>query len=550
MPVEVSLDHPLRRPVGANTVVLLAAAWLVLTQNLAFARAVLGSLPPAMGLRESLFLAAIGLLLLALLAALLALFAWPRVLKPALVVVLLVAAICSYFMDSFRVVIDHSMILNMAETDVHEAADLLRTRFLLHVLLQGVLPAFLVAQANIVYGKPLAELGRRAALIAICLALIAACVGAQYKEFSLWGRAHREVRLYANPTYPLYSVWQYLRSRSAPAAKKAIEPIATDATRHAAPGARPLLVVLVIGETARAANFQLDGYARPTNPRLVAAGDVINYPDTWSCGTSTAESLPCMLSPLGRAAYSKGTATGEENILDLLKRVGVRVTWRDNNSGCKEMCIRVDTEYFPNGRDDDLCTGGECFDEVLLRRLAGYFPPAGGIGLLVLHQKGSHGPAYHERYPAEFRKFVPDCVDANVQQCSREEIANAYDNTLLYTDHVLGTLIALLRTHQEQVDSLMLYVSDHGESLGENGIYLHGLPYALAPDEQKHIPMVAWLSSHAPDALRLDRGCLERESKRRHSHDNLFHSLLGLFAVSTATYVPALDMYQACRHAP
>jgi lipid A ethanolaminephosphotransferase len=110
-----------------------------------------------------------------------------------------------------------------------------------------------------------------------------------------------------------------------------------------------------------------------------------------------------------------------------------------------------------------------------------------------MHQMGSHGPAYSQRTPAAFKKFMPECTSSHLPDCSSEQLRNAYDNTIAYTDHVLGSAISWLRQRTDY-DGALLYVADHGESLGENNLYLHGLPYSIAPDVQKHVPWVTWLS--------------------------------------------------------
>ena len=161
--------------------------------------------------------------------------------------------------------------------------------------------------------------------------------------------------------------------------------------------------------------------------------------------------------------------------------------------------------------------------------------------------KGSHGPAYFRRYPREFEFFTPACGKVDLDRCSRQEIVNAYDNTLRYTDHVLGRTIALLQRNAERFDAVMLYVSDHGESLGENGLYLHGLPYALAPREQTHVPMLLWLSEGMRRRLDISTECLAERQRRPLSHDYVFHSVLGLSNVRTALYRQDRDLFRGCR---
>lgn len=193
---------------------------------------------------------------------------------------------------------------------------------------------------------------------------------------------------------------------------------------------------------------------------------------------------------------------------------------------------------------------GECHDEILLQDLQGFVDKLDQDTVLVLHQMGSHGPDYFKRYPKEFEQFSPVCNSNALNDCSRESIINGYDNTLVYTDHVLASLIDLLRRNQGKLDSAMVYLSDHGESLGEYNLYLHGTPYLMAPDQQKHVAMLAWFSDSYQQAFALDADCLRAEREQPLSQDNLFHSMLGLLEVRTRAYNPALDMFAACRGAP
>jgi lipid A ethanolaminephosphotransferase len=310
--------------------------------------------------------------------------------------------------------------------------------------------------------------------------------------------------------------------------------IAGDARVAAVSRARPVLFVLVVGETARAQNFSLNGYWRATNPEL-AKRDVINFPTATSCGTSTEVSLPCMFSQQGRAHYDEAKIQSHESVLQVLARVGVNVIWRDNQSGCKGVCDGLRVDQF------------EAMDEVLLQGMEGIARDTKGNTLVVLHQLGSHGPAYYKRYPPEFKRFAPTCDSDDLRVCDAAAIANAYDNTILYTDHVLARLIDQLEAAQSTHDTAMLYVSDHGESLGENGLYLHGVPYAIAPDVQKRVPFLVWMSANFAADAGVDPGCMRERSRQAVSHDNLFHSLLGTFAVQTTAYDESLDVFAGCR---
>ncbi|HEU5162114.1 MAG TPA: sulfatase-like hydrolase/transferase, partial [Thermoanaerobaculia bacterium] len=307
----------------------------------------------------------------------------------------------------------------------------------------------------------------------------------------------------------------------------------------------PVLFVIVVGEKARAAEFWLDGYNRETNPDL-RQDKVINFPHVDACATSTADSLPCMFSSFAKSDFDAEKGRRYESLLDVVQHAGMRVIWRDNNSGCKHVCDGVVTQLLDKEQIAGVCQGGECFDEVLLE---GWDELAAGDDnlLVVLHQKGSHGPAYYKRYPKEFERFTPACKSEDFDQCTQEEIRNAYDNSILYTDHVLGQVIARLAASRDR-DTAMLYVSDHGESLGENGLYLHGLPMAIAPDTQKHVPMVLWMSPGFASRFEIDAEELTARASRPYSHDNLFHSVLGILDIRTRVYDPALDFTHGPGH--
>ena len=168
--------------------------------------------------------------------------------------------------------------------------------------------------------------------------------------------------------------------------------------------------------------------------------------------------------------------------------------------------------------------------------------------VIAFHLIGSHGPRYYERYPQHMRTFTPDCRRPDVENCSLEEVVNSYDNSIRYTDYVIFSLIEeVLEQHMDEVDPMLLYVSDHGESLGENGIFLHAAPYEIAPQEQIKVPLQLWLPKTTAQSLTLSKPCLIKKADRGgFSHDNLFHTVLGLMQVKTAEYRPALDITFSC----
>ncbi len=460
--------------------------------------------------------------------------------KPLLILLLLTTAMAVYFMSQYKVYLDRDMMRNLLETDVKEASELFQLQMLPYFLGLGLLPSLALLRLRITV-RPWRQTARwRATCLLLALALTVGSALATMHHLIPLVRENGELRHLITPANFIVSLTRVLgeETHEAIGKKKAI---ATDATRPAAPADQlPRAFVLVVGETVRAANWGLDGYQRQTTPEL-AARDVINFSDVTSCGTDTATSLPCMFSAIGRANYNQKEIRGSQSVLHVLDRVGVSVLWRDNQSGCKGVCDELALDTFAEKDHASLCANGRCYDEVLLSDLREKIEAAPGDILIVLHMLGNHGPAYFERYPAEYRRWTPTCDHTHLAECSREAVVNTYDNAILYTDHVLAMTIDLLAEVQNHATG-MAYISDHGESLGENNLYLHGFPYALAGDEQKKVPLVMWFSEALVDSLQLDQDRLRATANKPVSHDNLFHTLLGLFDVRTSLYAPQLDL--------
>ena len=504
-----------------------------------------------------LFIVALAGMVTAATGALLSLLAWPRLIKGVLVVLLLSTGALAYFIGSYGIVFDPTMVVNMAQTDVRETRDLLSWRLLASIALLGALPAWWLLRRPAAPKQALAKrLGGNAAAFALGILAMVLLALSVFADLSSTMRNYKTIRYMVTPLNAVYSISSAaLRRQAAPSGPPAV--IGADARLlPRADGTKPPLLLLVVGETARGMNFSLNGYARPTNPEL-AKLPVLSLRQVTSCGTSTAASLPCMFSPLGRNAF--GDVKGaQENLLDVLQRAGLAVLWLDNQSGCKGLCDRVPNSFtakLPEGAaplPPGLCDGEECFDESLLheldKRIAALDPERVKRGLvLVMHQMGSHGPAYFKRSPPDLKPFQPECRSNALQQCPREQVVNGYDNTLVTTDRLLARSIAWLHSQQARFDAGMLYVSDHGESLGENGLYLHGMPYAMAPTEQTHVPMVLWVPEDGGLATTLKPGCLNNLRDKPASHDNLFHTVMGWVGARADVYKPEWDLLAGCR---
>lgn len=534
---------------GTTTPFVLACAassWLVVFDNHAFWRT-LWAARDTSSLRGAMAVAALALVLWCFLALLARLLCWPRVGKPAIAVLLVLGALAAYFTENFGILIDKGMVRNVLQTDWREAVDLLSWPLLLDFAWRGLLPAALVLGIGVTYPgwrKAVAGIVGGTLLFATVLA---AALTAFYGDYAAAARNHRELRHLLTPSNILNGLAGLWREQAR--AGRQFARIGEDARRDATdPGAKPLLVVLVVGETARSANFSLGGYDRPTNEALVGKG-VVYFRNVTSCGTDTATSLPCMFSDLGAARFTGAAAAERENVLDLIARAGIPVNWVNNNSGCKGVCDRIPRRDVSGGTDPALCAAGECLDGVLTQALQEGLAKPPSDQLIVLHMKGSHGPAYYKRYPAAARPFQPTCDTNEVQRCSLDALRNTSDNGIAYTSQVLAAQIDVLAEAAGQVDSVLLYVSDHGESLGERGIYLHGLPKMLAPREQTHVPMLAWLSPGAQLRLSVTEAGLSRLSTQALTHDNLPPTLLGLFGVRTGAIGSELDLLALARRA-
>jgi len=493
---------------------------------------------------------AFGVMILAAFNIVLTVLAFRPVLKPLLTLIFLISAGVAYFMSQYGVMIDAGMFRNFAETNVTEVRDLLAWKLFAYILLLGVLPSLLLWKVPVNYRRWHRELISKVIVSVVSVAVIGAVALVNYQGLSSLFRNHHEIRLMLVPSNYIGASAGYLREQVVSAQQPFIK-IGEDARRNPEVQLQPRrsLTVLVVGESARAENFGILGYDRDTTPQLDKEAGLIAFTDVHSCGTETAVSVPCMFSNMGRKDYDASKAKNEEGLLDVLKRAGIDVIWRDNQSGCKGTCDRVTLQDVSNLKDPALCANSECRDEILLQGLQSFIDHLDKDTVLVLHQMGSHGPEYFKRYPKEYEHFTPVCESNALNNCSRESIVNGYDNTLVYTDHVLSSLIDVLRSNQDKVDTAMLYLSDHGESLGEYNLFLHGTPYMLAPEQQKHVAMLAWFSDSYQKAYSVDTHCLQMSRDKPLSQDNLFHSMLGLLEVKSKVYQPGLDMFAGCRGA-
>jgi len=517
------------------------ALWLALFTTLMFHapffQQVQREVPGQFGLQAVLLLTL--LLLNSLLFVLLSVPGLPRWQRGVLSSLILVSAVSHYFMTHFGTVIDKAMLQNVVETDVAEARALVNGDLIGTTIGWLLLLSWMQRKIRLKRQPLRRSLLQYLVTLLVLLGAIGGVAASQYAELASFFRNYREVKFFALPISPVSAAISVTKQQLALRFPPTFQLLGTD-VRNTLPSAKPRTLVLVLGETARSDHFQLNGYARPTNPRLSQL-PVVSFSQVSSCGTATAHSVPCMLSALGREQYDETVAKNSSNILDILQSSGVDVSWFDNNSGCKGVCDRVRAQML---FESDACQPDGCADLTLLKALAQELAKSASQDrIIVLHQLGSHGPEYSKRSSNRQKVFGPECTDKELNQCPQQHIINAYDNSLLATDELLAGVVQQLPS----VDSsALMYVSDHGESLGENGVYLHGLPYWMAPSGQTTVPLIWWMSHSFALQQKLQFDCLAKQAQRPLSHDHLFHSLPALFSRSSKVFRPELNLFTAC----
>ena len=523
------------RQQGINAYVMMAivALFLTLTANVTFFSKVNDVYPIAQHIG---FVASLPVVLFGVLLLVIVLLGYRYTLKAVLIFLLLTAAITAYFTDTYGTVYDVNMLQNALQTDKAESADLFNINFILRILLLGVLPSAWVAWQKVTFPTFKRSLLQRGLTYLVSLGLVMLPILAMSKNYASFFREHKQLRSYTNPATPVYALGK-LASMEINKARAPKEQImhATDALQVSNPTTRkPKLMVFVVGETARGDHVQMNGYNRATFPQMAATTGVTNFSQVISCGTSTAYSVPCMFSYVGMQDYDVDKANYQENVLDTLNRLKVNILWRDNNSSAKGATDRLPASNFidyKTAEHNTLCNTnpyGECRDVGMLVGLDAYVKQhANQDMLIVLHQMGNHGPAYFKRYDKQFEKFTPVCQSNELAKCDPQSVINAFDNALLATDDFLAKTVNWLGKYDSSHQVAMLYVSDHGESLGENGIYLHGMPYKIAPKAQKHVASMFWAGKNS--------GIQAVPSNTELTHDAITPTLLKLFDVRAQT---------------
>ncbi len=472
----------------------------------------------------------------------------PLIRKPLLVLLTLGCAAATWFMFTYGAVIDQNMMVNVFETNSQEAAALVTPQLVVWLVVAGLLPASLLAMIRIRPGKWWHTLLIRLAAMLASAVVIVLVAAVFYKDYASLFRNNKGIVKMVTPANYVSAIAKYSKARWF-AGDQTLIRLGEDARKGPVLLAqqKKTVLVLVVGEASRAENYSLNGYDRETNPELKKQ-NVINFPQASSCGTETAVSVPCMFSGMPRKKYDADLAHHQEGLMDVLGHAGVNLLWRDNDGGCKGACTRIPHTDMTQWKLQQFCKDNSCIDDVNLWRLDDMLDGVKQDTVLVIHLMGSHGPAYYQRYPAQYRHFTPTCDTNEIQDCTHQALMNTYDNTILYTDSVVSKTIDALKARQSTLNTALVYLSDHGESLGENGLYLHGTPYMLAPEQQTHIPFIFWLSKDYQQNFGVDAQCLrDQAAKETVSQDNLFSTVLGMMNIRTAVYQPQMDLLTHCR---
>ncbi len=450
--------------------------------------------------------------------------------KVILGLILLIASVCAYYMDSLGIAINEDIIQSVLETHANEAIGMINLGLMGYIIGFGILPCLVLSFIKLKKYRFLDACKQKI----IIITTLSAFIGLNFllgggQDIIFVFKSHKGLASMPNPIAPIRSSVLYVQHLQETHFTPSL--IAQDA--HLSQDTPPQIVLFVIGESARSANFSLNGYAKATNP-YTRTLNTISFKDFYSCGVITAISVPCMLTHYTHQTYTnRNLSLYVNNILDIAQSVGYEVWYLGNNGGkCVGGCDRNIAHkilYPSNSLDEVMLPDIEHIIQNAQKHKKNTF--------IIAHQYGSHGAAYASRYPSNFEHFTPACKQKELSKCTYEEIVNAYDNTLLYNDYLLAQMISLLQ--KADMRSMLWYVSDHGESLGELGQYMHGgLGYKLAPKYQKHIPSIMWFSHQWGNIPTL---ALAQQEKTL-NHDYVFHTLLHLLGIQTQDYDKNLDI--------
>jgi lipid A ethanolaminephosphotransferase len=435
-----------------------------------------------------------------------------------LAILAVINATATYFIFTYSVMIDATTIENVFNTRYSEASGFFSWGLWLSIVVFGVLPALYCLLQPVVIGSA-KKLGIYCGS-SLAIVLVVALMNISQ---TLWISQHdTELGGLLQPWSYVVNTCRIISSHHDEQAEEIKLPDGRIADHDKA------VVVLVIGESARKANFQLYGYKRDTNPLLSRQNGLKVYQAT-SCATYTTAGCKAILEP-------KNSGDLYEVLPNYAFRTGVDVSWRTYNWG--EPPIHID-EYLT---DTDLAAkypdvDGR-YDCILYAGLRQRIESSKKDKvLIILHTSTSHGPKYADKYPKEFEVYKPVAKSIEEGEKNVGMLVNAYDNTIRYTDYLLDSLINTLR---EMTDwkTAMIFISDHGESLGENKVFMHGLPMKLAPKVQYEIPFLVWTS----DGFRNYKPATELPPVLEQHY--IFHSVLNLLSIQSPAYDKDFDIFE------
>jgi len=435
------------------------------------------------------------------------LLAHRRTIKPFAILLTIASAAGTYFIAKYGVAIDTSMVQNTVHTDVTEVGQLLSLQMIPYVAFLIVLPVLVILSADITFQARGRYLLGSLKLIAATFVIALACLYVEYSAILRAGNISNKYIVYS--LVPVNVI-----SGSINAASKSVKPYLRRREKEVEIAARVatpdnLVVVLAVGESSRRKNFSLYGYERrKTNPVLENIAG-LHLLDAVATRGSTLYALPKILQK------------SDVKLTSIVSRVGIPTACYVNYTLYDNCATVGETKVSNCGH------GGKCYDEdviPLLKQSIGSY--TSGYRFVVLHLGGgSHGPVYSDRYPPEFQQFGPMCTDADVaNKCSIDQLYNSYDNTILYVDHVVGQAIQALDS--SGVPYVFMYLSDHGESLMENGLVFHGMPPGMSlPAEQAQIPLI--VKSSIPISIL---------GRPEYQQGDVFDTVLDLFSIQSATF--------------
>ena len=434
--------------------------------------------------------------------------------KFLIVLFFIINSIAVYFVNTYNVFIDITMIGNVLDSDYEQSASFFSMGLVMYLIVIGIIPSIFVIKIKIIKETIKKFLIKFSLTLVFLLSFI-------YVNSSNWlwiDDNSTQLGALAMPWSYVVNTSRHYIYKNQENEKEILLPDATIKDN------KKSIAVLVIGESARSQNFSLYGYGKETNPLLSKIENLHSFNAT-ACATYTTAGVKCILE-------HKSSSDLYEILPNYLNRNNVEVIWRTTNWG--EPPVHIE-KYFNKDALKKDCVGEDCnYDEVLLKGLnEQILASTKDKILIVLHTSTSHGPSYNKKYPPQFEKFKPVCESVELGKCTEEELINAYDNTIVYTDYLLASVIDNLKQLKEY-DSTMLFVSDHGESLGENNLYMHGIPKAFAPDEQLEIPFIVWVSD---DSKKL-------KPNERLSQNHVFHSVLNFLAIDSPIYDEGMNIFK------